>query len=279
MLLAKPIYRRKLTLDIPANFTGDVVSPNSFISMAPYPAETVYYSAMSYSAFDLPSGANATTIANHNENGKWNGAAIESYGAGTSAEFTSGPSFVTADFGIIGSDPEALGLSIDNPLGAIQRGVFDISVAISLPNSFVIPIGIGGCFLAGTLVGTPDGYEKIEHLKIGAKVFSFDSEINEIVHSEVAKLAERPSIGHYEVVVGDEKLLVTGEHPFYVPELNLFVSVHQLGIGTKVKQVDGPDLPITKITFIRKSIPVYNLSVDNMHNYFVGNRGILVHNK
>lgn len=279
MLLARSSFRRKFTLAIPASFNGDVVSPNTFLNMTPYPAETVYYATMSYAAFDTPSGDNATSIANFNQNGRWDGAATELFGGGRSAEFTTGPSFVTAQYGKLGSDPEALGLNVINPLAAEQNGVFDISVAISLPGSFVVPIGQGGCFLAGTLVGTPEGYVKIEKLKIGTKVFSYDSEISEMVHSEVTKLAERPSIGHYEVVVGDEKLLVTGEHPFYVPELNLFVSVHQLGIGTKVKQVDGPDLPITKITFIRKSLPVYNLSVDNMHNYFVGNRGILVHNK
>lgn len=136
------------------------------------------------------------------------------------------------------------------------------------------------CFLAGTLVGTPEGLIPIEELKIGQQIYSFDIDNDEIVPSEVAKLMERKTNHYYELVVAGELINVTGEHPFYIPSGETFVPVKQLMISDEVQQFDGPDLAVTQNTLLQAfDTTVYNLTVDNMHNYFVGKRGLLVHNK
>ena len=55
--------------------------------------------------------------------------------------------------------------------------------------------------------------------------------------------------------------------------------MNKLSVGDHLHQIDGPDLQIDRIKLLPEKTTVYNLTVDNMHNYFVGNRGLLVHNK
>jgi Fe-S cluster assembly scaffold protein SufB len=72
-----------------------------------------------------------------------------------------------------------------------------------------------GCLAEGSTVTTPDGIKAIESLEVGDKVLSYDEKTDSLSFQEV--LAKRFS-GHqpvHTVSVGERKLQVTANHPFY----------------------------------------------------------------
>ncbi len=72
-----------------------------------------------------------------------------------------------------------------------------------------------GCLAQGSTVTTPEGLKPIEALQVGDKVLSYDDEAGKLVFQKV--VAKRFS-GYqpvHSVSVGERKLRVTANHPFY----------------------------------------------------------------
>jgi hypothetical protein len=78
-------------------------------------------------------------------------------------------------------------------------------------------------------------------------------------------------------LVGGGVVAVTTEHPFYTPDRG-WVESGDLKPGDKLLQRDGKTAYIATITHTTTATTVYNFSVANDHNYYVGNAGLLVHN-
>ena len=81
--------------------------------------------------------------------------------------------------------------------------------------SFEIPIEVnarGGCFLIGTLVKTKNGQIPIEKLQKGDEIISLDKNGNQ----EISKISEIKSFEIEEYFLINEKIKVTGTHPFFV---------------------------------------------------------------
>lgn len=49
--------------------------------------------------------------------------------------------------------------------------------------------------------------------------------------------------------------------------------------GDILKGIDGSENIVRQLTFQNSEITVYNITVESLHNYFVGEMQILVHNK
>ena len=132
-------------------------------------------------------------------------------------------------------------------------------------------------FEQGTLIRTPDGMISIEKIKIGDLVYSFNEETNATELKEVTHLISNE--GFYDLVsidTGDGDLInATFEHPFYIDEK--WVNAEDITKNNSLFGSDG-SIDISKISKIRKKLPVYNFTVKNNHTYFVGRAGVLVHN-
>ncbi|MDE2126009.1 MAG: hypothetical protein KGJ62_05405 [Armatimonadetes bacterium] len=78
-----------------------------------------------------------------------------------------------------------------------------------------------------------------------------------------------------------ETLLCTRQHPFYVAGKG-FVYAGELALGTSIVTRAGPKLVVSRIDVLhrRGGYTVYNLIVDGVHDYFVGQvgGGVEVHN-
>lgn len=73
-----------------------------------------------------------------------------------------------------------------------------------------------GCFVAGTLVKTKDGYKRIEEIEEGDIVYSFDELNNEIVLREVKNLITNTVEKSIKIQIQNKEIETTSGHLFYV---------------------------------------------------------------
>ncbi|MBR9706354.1 hypothetical protein GOV14_04935 [Candidatus Pacearchaeota archaeon] len=128
----------------------------------------------------------------------------------------------------------------------------------------------GGCFVAGTQIQTSTGQTNIEKLNVGDGVVSYNKDVG-LTESEVLEVYSRTVLGYYII---NNKIKVTGEHPFYVN--GDWIEVKNLEKGDKMFNGENK-VSIDSIDFVEEEIIVYNLLVNDEHNYFA--QDILVHNK
>ena len=151
------------------------------------------------------------------------------------------------------------------------------------------------CFVAGTLIQTKDGEKKIEEIKQGDEVLSYDERTQAFEYNPVVRTFERYSeeILSVKIASETESLGVTPEHPFYVrtygarsnlssdDEANSqgeWKAANALEIGDEVLQANGSWSFVESVTVRESGAKVYNFEVSDNHNYFVGEIGTLVHN-
>ena len=95
-------------------------------------------------------------------------------------------------------------------------------------------------------------------------VQSFENETKELVH----------------VTAGGDIITATPEHPFYVPQRG-WVGAIELRAGDILVQVNGEYAVVERIEheLLETPVTVYNFEVEGFHTYFVGDAGVLVHNR
>lgn len=161
---------------------------------------------------------------------------------------------------------------------------------------------IGGCFVAGTLVATEDGFEEIQNIQTGDVVWSFDQESG----TWGLKQVERTFVHQFSgdiITVGINGAVVetSGNHPFWVvagAELMsrpqpVDVPVVERASSQKGRWVEARSLRVgdvlllkgneqTAVERIERRIDralVYNIQVADNHTYAVSGQALLVHNK
>ncbi|MGW2116114.1 DUF5615 family PIN-like protein [Streptomyces zhihengii] len=150
--------------------------------------------------------------------------------------------------------------------------------------------GIGGncgkCFLAGTDVLMADGSAKdIEDVELGDKVQAKDPESGKSGARTVTALIRTEGDKHFNdlaIVTADgiETLTATHEHPFWSPSEERWVEAKDLAAGATLLTDDGHTVIVTGNRAFTKHARTYNLTVDDLHTYYVlaGEIPVLVHN-
>ena len=132
----------------------------------------------------------------------------------------------------------------------------------------------GGCFVGETYIRTPDGVQRIENLKVGDKVVSFDDRgaFHEALVLKVHK-HENEQIYKYNFW-GGSSFVSTPNH-WVLNQFNTFTAISFLGSDDCVVDVNNHLLPI--INNEDKGVgTVYNLTVEGQHTFIADN--IRVHN-
>ncbi|WP_175609917.1 polymorphic toxin-type HINT domain-containing protein [Zobellia uliginosa] len=137
------------------------------------------------------------------------------------------------------------------------------------------------CFLAGTLVKTPNGNIEIEKIKTGDKVLSFNLKEGKLEEKSVVRTYNNWTDCYFEIKTESKSSInATSKHLFWVKDLKKWIPTKELAVGMSVQNSSGS---IEKINTITKSqevdLPTYNLEIEDYHNYFVGQFGVLVHNQ
>ncbi|MEJ1202634.1 MULTISPECIES: polymorphic toxin-type HINT domain-containing protein [unclassified Streptomyces] len=142
------------------------------------------------------------------------------------------------------------------------------------------------CFLAGTDVLMADRETKnIEDVEVGDKVLATDPESGETGTREVTLLIVTESDKHFNelsIVTEDgvEELTATHEHPFWSPSREAWVAARDLAPGMTLLTDDGDHVIVSGNRAYTKPARTYNLTVDDLHTYYVlaGQTPVLVHN-
>lgn len=94
-------------------------------------------------------------------------------------------------------------------------------------------------------------------------VQTFVNETNELVH----------------IKVSGEEIITTPTHPFWVPEKS-WTDAIQLRAGDRLQLLNGEYVIVQQVQheILEAPVTVYNFEVEDFHTYYVGIRGVLVHN-
>ncbi|MER7132165.1 TreTu family toxin [Streptosporangium saharense] len=144
-------------------------------------------------------------------------------------------------------------------------------------------------FVPGTKVLMADGTTKpIEEVKVGDEVIASDPKTGMVAAKPVSRLITGNGEKHLvRVVVGPTKgsaatgaVVATDGHPFWVENLRTWVKASELLPGMVLRTSAGTYVQVTATKKWTAHQRVHNLSVDDLHTYYVvaGNQAVLVHN-
>jgi hypothetical protein len=147
-----------------------------------------------------------------------------------------------------------------------------------------LPVIQPKCFAAGTLVATEAGLRSIESIAVGERVWARNEQTGE---DELAGVVQRFVTPDSHVIGVDvpidvarhEVLRVTENHRFYVPDRG-WVPARELD-GSRLVSIVPRGPPLAGASAIEswgERTTVYNLEVEGLHTYFVGEARVLVHN-
>ncbi|MFE1443607.1 polymorphic toxin-type HINT domain-containing protein [Streptomyces sp. NPDC058739] len=142
------------------------------------------------------------------------------------------------------------------------------------------------CFLAGTgVLMADDTIRPIEDINVGDSVQATDPETGETGPRKVTSLIITEHDKHFNELSiatenGIEKLTATYEHPFWSPSELDWVEAAALHPGMTLRTDDGDTVIITGNRAYTQNARTYNLTVDDLHTYYVlaGQTPVLVHN-
>ena len=136
------------------------------------------------------------------------------------------------------------------------------------------------CFTAGTKVLGENGYVNIEDIKVGDLVWSVSEKTGEKELKPVSNTIINETTEIYKIKVGNVTIEATPRHRFYVMDKG-WVRAYDLEEGDYLVSGDNKERQeITEIVHKTNlnNTKVYNLEVEDNHNYLISSDEILVHN-
>lgn len=138
------------------------------------------------------------------------------------------------------------------------------------------PLNSHSCLVAGTPVWTDRGSVAINEMRVGDLVLAQDPVSGELAYKPVLQTTVRPRAPLLHISLAGETIVASGGHPFWVAGQG-WVNARELQPKMSIHTVTGA-VPIEKIETEEKADrPVYNLIVEDFHNYFAGAAHLLLH--
>lgn len=142
------------------------------------------------------------------------------------------------------------------------------------------------CFLAGTDVLMSDRSTKdIEDIEPGDEILAADPLTGESGPRKVTRLIVTEDDKHFnELTIGTElgleKLTATHEHPFWSPSESNWIEAARLTSGMTLLTDENDTVTVLANRAYTQHARTYNLTVDDLHTYYVlaGETPVLVHN-
>ena len=130
------------------------------------------------------------------------------------------------------------------------------------------------CFAAGTTVRTRDGDRPIETLKVGDQLVTEDTQTGVLSFQPIVQVFHNPPAATLRLELGGDEVVATGIHRFWKAGKG-WAMARDLETGDVVRTLGG----IARVESVatEKVQPVFNLEIAEGHTFFVGKRGLLVH--
>ncbi|GAC1335097.1 MAG: hypothetical protein NVSMB14_02400 [Isosphaeraceae bacterium] len=159
---------------------------------------------------------------------------------------------------------------------ADQQGYVYVSPTSSPKPTLVQVVARVGhsCFAAGTVVNTLAGNRSIESLRVGDRVLSQDPRTGSLGYQPIVAVYHNPPNKTLRITLADEEVVATGIHRFWKAGKG-WVMARDLKTGDAIRTLGG----ISRVVSIEVAAkqPVFNLEIAEGHSFFVGKRGLLVH--
>ncbi|MDG4769665.1 polymorphic toxin-type HINT domain-containing protein [Solwaraspora sp. WMMD792] len=177
-------------------------------------------------------------------------------------------------------------------LGAVGGGGRRIKTGLPLHSDFRYYLSAcKNSFASATLVLMADGStKKIEQVEVGDMVLATDPETGRTAQKSVTDtITGDGDKSLVAVTIESDKgnpgaegktLIATDRHPFWLPKLDKWVDADDLEIGQWLRTSTGTYVQISAISRWVERRTVYNLTVADIHTYYVlaDNTPVLVHN-
>ena len=140
------------------------------------------------------------------------------------------------------------------------------------------------CFATGTQVYTDHGGVPIELIKVGDKVLAQSRRTGEREYKAVTALTpqHRDQLVELHIEGESQVLKPSVEHPFWARRSTLagpaWIEAANMRSGDEVLTAKGQWRKVLSVAVLPGLATVYNFEVDEDHDYFVGQSGLLVHN-
>jgi hypothetical protein len=126
-------------------------------------------------------------------------------------------------------------------------------------------------------VVTTDGHVAISEIEVGDTVLAYNEATGETgEYLVIATIAHHDPTVVYLTISG-ETLTTIAEHPFYTTD-GEWIDAGELTHGAEIVALDGTFGTVEAVTVAADAQPMYNLTVDTAHTFFVGDGQWLVHN-
>lgn len=237
--------------------------------VAMYRAANLMSNASSFGQNTIAAAQSINTI-----RGKWE-----------SGESASAVDFLSLGMSVIGCAVSGAGMINDFDQIRLMRGDTDFMKGLQAEKGQIVcdikSSVMGGtyCFVAGTQIHTEDGMVAIEDIQPGDYVLSYNEETGETAYKRVIQLFRNTTeeLAHVKVA-GTEEIICTPGHKFYVD--GEWISAEELKQGDILTIADGTTLEVISVTFenLESPVKIYNFEVEDWHNYYVADSGVLVHN-
>ena len=154
----------------------------------------------------------------------------------------------------------------------------EIATVVEEGCDFACSMNKYGCFTANTLIETANGKIPIENINTNDQVYSFNHETYKKELKMVTTI--KKYLVSALVVLGlsnGDTLTATPSHPFY--HQGAYVEAQHLAVGDTLTAFNSTR-PVWITYHESKQLrdTVYNFTVADNHNYYVGSDGVLVHN-
>ncbi len=133
------------------------------------------------------------------------------------------------------------------------------------------------CFTEGTEVLTDQGEKPIEEIDVGDRVLARDEETGDTSYRVVSATFHRQADELVRVDVGADSIEATVEHPFWVISRG-WTKAEELRVGELLLDSTGAEVVVRGLEREQGDFTVYNFGVETLHNYFVSQDRVLVHN-
>ena len=136
------------------------------------------------------------------------------------------------------------------------------------------------CFIAGTKVLIPEGFVAIENLTVGGEVLARDLSRGETIAAKIICTFRNLATELVVIKVLGETIRCTKSHPFWTINRG-WARAKNLTVSDILQDSHGNPVPILDIEHkgLLSPVEVYNIEVEDFHNYHVGIAGILSHNR